>query len=601
MFDFLLEVSFDNNHTELKETSSMKTKYLGNINFKTISHSSDYLSFIGYKYPEEPDGFSDNGEYTVLQVGLVFPTFLAEDTYAFKQTLSHGEIIQLYTKHGCEIVRYIKGNYILVIFNKVSKVVYGFTGKSGLLKLFYHHTGNSLLLSTTIDSLAGHPGYKLSINYKAVLEALVFGYPLGNISFLEGITNLDNHSYLKYSMNQNKLDIIRYYSFNSMLTRTPKYDWTQTYQLTPNIFNRSVDLFLNNEHKINAALTSGFDSRTVLSRTIKQKQRVQYYSWGSTPKSIDVRIPQKIARKMNLQYKWITFSDEFLQNYDFYAKQLLFFSDGLGNIKRCNQMFSHEKLAKYSRLNITGYIGSELLRPNNGLDTNILPAMKDIIYKDLINKDTIVRALQGTQTLLTNTCIDSVFDDTVEHVFAELSRFMCNESAYLNLYNYTISQSLWKFFGQEFQATRIYDLTQSPYVDDDFIEFIVQTPVPGINRHAFKRNASDLRKGQLFYLPILEKNCPELLHIITSRGYTPAQLKSALYPMNILIPFTLFRIDVKYLNTTATFNARGWNQIVYASNNEILKYSSDQFHSLNLDRISHQEYSIKSWLLSYIN
>ncbi|HOD17364.1 MAG TPA: hypothetical protein PKJ14_01800 [Candidatus Cloacimonadota bacterium] len=599
MFDFLLTTYIDKDLNQFQDPSQDKKKYLKNIKYSSFIHKSEHIMLIGYSHPEEENDFYEDGQIVILKVGLIYPTIKSIDSYQINSEITLFQIKQIFTQKKTEINQYIKGNFVLVILDKAELKIYGFIGKSGLIKLFYHVLEDELLLSTSIDSIARFPGVANKTNYIAVLESLRFGYPLGSQTFLENIHCLNNHSYLEYSIPEKKLNIVRYYSYNSLLMEKPKYDWNQTYELTPGIFNQIVDFYINNDNKINAALTSGFDSRTVLSRTYRQKDRIRYYSWAATNRSIDVKIPQLIAKKMDLNYSWLKFSEEFLENYDFYAKQLMFFSDGLGNIKRCNQMFSHEALSQNSRINITGYIGSELLRPTNSLNSNIFPAMKDIIYNKQIDKDKLVLALRGNQSLLTDSCISNIFDNTLEHVYNELKYYMCFDSAYLNLYNYTLSQSLWKYFGQEFHSTRIYDLTLSPYADDEFIEFIIKTPVPTINKHAFKRNAKDLRKGQLFYIPILAKNCPPLLYIITSRGYTPAQLKSHFYPLNFIIPYLIFRFNNKVINKTSTFNALLWNQRSYDKNYQIIEYNDNNLLKLNRDNVNNHEFSIKLWLMKY--
>ena len=74
-------------------------------------------------------------------------------------------------------------------------------------------------------------------------------------------------------------------------------------------------------------MTGGFDSRTLLSRTYQIKDRIQFYSWGSSLKSYDVKVPMNIAQKFKLNYKWIQFGSEFLKDYVFYAEQLQFLTD----------------------------------------------------------------------------------------------------------------------------------------------------------------------------------------------------------------------------------------------------------------------------------
>ena len=65
-------------------------------------------------------------------------------------------------------------------------------------------------------------------------------------------------------------------------------------------------------------------------------------------------------------------------------------------------MYSKKLLSEYARFNVIGAIGSELLRPNNGLDTNILPAMKDIVFQKAISKDRISNNIKKLNSFYNN-------------------------------------------------------------------------------------------------------------------------------------------------------------------------------------------------------
>jgi len=600
MFDFYLEIKQPINQIKFIDPSLKKGGIFSQTNYEEVKHQKSPLNLIGYTYKGVEPFILDNDNIFVCWVGLIYPTISTSEKWGYEKKLNPDEISHLYNNYGCDIIKYIKGNFALIIYDKIHYKVYSFTGKSGLLKLFYYDFGKGLILSTSIDSIINSQYYKREIEHIAVYETLIFGYPLGNITYGKNIFVLDNHSYLIYDTNNTKLSISKYYDFTNILSSKYKYNWEETYKLTPELFNKAVDILVNGEDKINEALTGGFDSRTLLSRTYQIKDRIQFYSWGSSLKSYDVKVPLSIAQKFKLNYKWIQFGNEFLKDYITYAEQLQYLSDGFGNIKRCNQMYSKKLLSEYARFNVTGAIGSELLRPNNGLDTNILPAMKDIVFQNAISKDRISNNIKKLNSFYNNEFKIQLQDDVINHIYIELCKYMVFEESYLNLYNYTISQSLWKFFGQEFHSSRIFEFTVTPYSDDDFIEFIVQTPVPNLNQHAFERNAKDLKNGQLFYLSILKTNLPQLTKIKTNRGYTPAQLQSCLYPINILIPFLLVRLDSKYLNKTSAYNATSWNKEIYKRKEEVLMYSDKIFQCIDPNNVSDREYSLKSWILEYL-
>lgn len=598
MFDFIVEIATSEVRKQIKEYSAKKLCYFKEMNIISESHSSDFFSYIGYSHDYRDASFFENETRIIVVAGKVYPTNRAQDTYGKNSQLSLNEVSEFYDLHNSVIVDYIKGNYVLIVWNKIEKHIFASVGKSGLFKLYYLQTQHGVIFATTLDSIAQHPLYKKEINYIAVYETLLFGYPLGSITYCDGIELLDNYSYINFNAQEHKLDLVPYYDLADKLQESPSYNWKETFEQTPKLFNKSVDVITRGESRINAALTGGFDSRTILSRLGEYSGEVQFYSWGATKQSLDVSIPESICKKLGLDYKWVQLGAAFLSDYGKYADMLLFFTDGLGNIKRCNQMYSHYQLSSYSRLNLTGAIGSELLRPNNGLDTNIYPAMKDLIFFDTFDINRLESYEYHVSNLLSPDLIHSIKSDVMDHISSELHKFMRYKEPHLNLYNYTLSQSLWKFFGQEFHAARVFEFVVTPYSDDDLVEFIVQTPVPSLNKHAFERNAKDLKAGQLFYLPIIDKNMPQLLDVPTTRGYTPRQLRSKFYPINILIPFIFSRLYSKHFVGKASYNAKDWNKIEYNTNLNVLKYSDKELKHLEIDNFMDAEYSLKKWIMN---
>ncbi len=561
---------------------------------------TDGILFYVTGFDNESPLIFENDRYTIIKVGRIFPNFSLQAESSYKNELTHQDLADIYKLYQTDIIRKIKGLFVLTIYDKENKCLTAFVNKSGLFKLNWYHRGDNLMLSTNLDSIIKNLS-KAEPDHVAIMEQMLFGYPLGDLNIVEDVHVLDNHSFLQYSLASNETKVVPYYNLSDFLGKTGKYNWEQTYRDTPDIFNQITDMFLANDEPINASLTSGFDSRTLLSRNIAHKNRIKYYSYGATEHSDDVAIPRIMARKLNLDYTWIEFGSDYFSDYDYYANQLMYLTDGIGNIKRSNQMYSHLKLAPMARVCHTGYIGSELLRPNNMMDTNILPAMVDIVYKDRISDTDISSALSKLPLSVQPSFKEEVSARACDHIRRNLSEVMIYDQPYLNLYYFTIRYSLWKFFGQEFHASRVFTTVLSPYIDDDFVEYILQTPVPTLNKHAFKRNTHDLRKGQMFYLPILKHNYPKLMHMVTGRGYSPGQLVSPFYPVNIAIPFLYKRTLYKSLYKHAAYHASDWNKISYKAHSEVFSAQTPFFRELGDSPTLSAEYSLKKWLMDYLH
>jgi hypothetical protein len=599
-FDFFLQTGKLLSGISERQLPELNDKWLQNIKHSRHLFHSDAISFGVYTRDTHAKGFLETDEIIVIKIGRCYPSLDFSTKSRQESEFSALELAAHYKEYKASFAEFIKGIFVLVIYDKINKSLFALSGKSGLLKLYYHFSNESLLLSTNLDTIAKHPALKTELNPIALIEQLKFGYPLSNLTLIKDISILDNHSFLTYDNKTAKLSITEYYSFADKLRESGTLSWSETYRQTPAIFNSIMDQYLQGGEPLNSALTGGFDSRTILSSTFKHKDRIQYFSYGAVKSSDDIRIPQTIAGKLSLNYRWIRLGKEFLADYDYYANQLLYFSDGSGNLKRCNQMYSQSLLSNNSGVCITGCMGSELLRPNNMMSTNISSEMARLIYQDNHSRKTVSEVMATCPEMLQPEMFAKYKDEAIQHAFDNLKSVMLFDKAYLNLYHFTIRYSLWKFFGQEFHASRIYSILLSPYIDDDFVEFILKTPVPSLNKHAFRRNAADLRKGQLFYTPVLKQNLPELMHMETGRGYSPAQLESPLYPLNIILPFAIRRIHNTYFRRKTAFNAVEWNKISYKANPPVFTHSDGLFRELNPNHVKDNEYSLKKWAMDYL-
>jgi hypothetical protein len=599
-FDFILQCGGTYQTSFYPAKNCLQAEVLQNIQYSGSDFKDNKISLHCLSSQADKVAYFETDKIVLVKLGKCFPTLAYACATDSSSEIFEEQLTAMYLRLNNDIADCIKGVFTLVIYDKEKSRIFALSGKSGLYKLHYFHSRGMLLLSSSLDSIARHPVFTAEFNPVALIEQLNFGYPLGKLTLFENVLILDNHSYLSYQLDNEELKVIQYYSFRDKLSETPRLDWAETYRQTPKVFYDIMQQYIIDGCKVNAALTSGFDSRTILSATAQHKEQIQYFSYGISNRSDDVRIPQLIASKLGLNYKWIQFSEAFFKDYDFYANQLLHYTDGSGNLKRCNQMYSQSLLTDFSGTTITGCMGSELLRPNNMMSTNILPKMVKLIYQRRSNTDNISAVLAECPAMLQPGYFSKHREETIQHIKENLSNVMIYDEAYLNLYHFTIRYSLWKFFGQEFHASRIYTTLLSPYADDDFIEFVLKTPVPALNKHAFRRNASDLRMGQKFYTPILQQNLPELMRIETGRGYTPAQLESILFPANIIIPYSLRRINNALFRKAAAFNASEWNKISYKAHPKVFSHEDNIFTQLDSDIVNDSEYSLKKWAMGYL-
>jgi len=315
-----------------------------------------------------------------------------------------------------------------------------------------------------------------------------------------------------------------------------------------------------------------------------------------------LKISAKISSKLAQKHSSLVLNKEYEQSFVSKGEQAIRSSDGRATLRRANHFYSYGKLAEYSHYNFTGIFGSELLRPisaightfNKNFLKMLLSANPEQAIKDIINDLNGKRYLNQRYLL---TVQNEVIDDVLNY-FRDLKKDL---PIHLVLYIFHLQEGFRKYFGHEIHGTRFFVTTYSPYIDDEFIRFILSTPVLSLNKKAielnFKKDMWNIRLGQLLYIPIIKTNYPALMNFITGRFCTPAQLASRFFPLSIapaMIPYKLNRMF-------SSFGTENWINLFIDKHRNLSKLDSDLFVPLApYDKSAFEDYakqmSLRYWL-----
>ncbi len=593
MFDFSLTCSIPEN---LFYTRNAKhPDYLQNVSYYAHLIEGKYFKGEYYNHDGENCYVMQNG----VQYLLVGNIYAKANSPAYRQSgstkLCINDISQLYNKFGESFFGYVKGIFVLVIIDEEKRKLFGFTGRTGLYKLYYCLDSGRLLISTSLSSIGLNHKANLQLDKISVVQHGLFQHPLGSRTHYSNICILDNNSYLVYDLLELHIQKLTNQDIwpdnNSMLS------WKDCLAELPNVFNNTLSTIVPH-NRFNCALTGGFDSRTILSYLVnRQDLEYRLYSWAADERWHDVEVARSIAQKLGLSYSAILLNNDMLDKYCYYAAQHIYWTDGLGSINRTNQMYSHWLLSQYSRDVMTGYFGSELFRPmgrhnimisETFVDTYLNPDRKSAIKKALLD-------MEGSSPF-TKGFIAKHLEETIEDTFSYFGEMDVTPEKGHNLLIYLIKTGFWKFFGQEFHAQRIHNRIQSPYMDDDFIDFLLKTPVWSIHRKAYRFDPRSMLRGQAFYLPILKANSTLLMNHPTNRGFSPSDFESWLFPLNVAIKHHFHKKKLLKRNILG-FNSRDWNKLVYASDPDTISRKGEIFDILTPEHLKTGFwYSLKRYL-----
>jgi hypothetical protein len=322
---------------------------------------------------------------------------------------------------------------------------------------------------------------------------------------------------------------------------------------------KNVNLYANYAHPVLVSLTGGFDGRANVAMLERDPDTYKCYSYGM-PSSKQIRVPQKVADHIEINYDPIYLDSDFLEQYKLLSEQASYFSNGTAPIGFANKPYAYSILNQYSDTIITGLFGSELLRPlhNNKIQVN------DQSFAIFLNKD----LREGIKIAIDNLKGFSFSNFNPHDCEEDLYRFF--KLYYFDKYQgydpitrfffFIIQEGLRKYFSQEISIERVFLTTKFPYFDMDVVELTYRTPWAGMYNGFLGESKFKRRKGQLLYAHIMKKYCPKIMEIEMDRGYTA---KSLLYPF----PFNFLAIALgvikakKYMRNAGgndTFNTEAW-------------------------------------------
>ncbi|MCK4662438.1 MAG: hypothetical protein KAT68_06215 [Bacteroidales bacterium] len=541
------------------------------------NYTGKNFSLTSYRFNNEPNTLYTNKDFYVFIIGEIYLRKSSEILNYKTGKIDAKNVFELYKEHGSSFINYIKGIFIVVIFDEKNSNYRFFNSKSGLLDFYYQHKDNSLLFSTSLYSLLKLSLTNCQIDNVSLIQHSIFDYSLGKRTLYKNINILQPGCHINY--NKNKLSTIKYFDYKDIIDNNEIISWKQTYDLIPEIFNETLNNLIENDNIICASLTSGFDSRANLSYLINSNKNILFYSWG-IPNSVEIKIPKEIAIKTGIKYLPIYLNNKFEEQYDFFGKQAVILSGGKGTIRRANHNYSYSFLSNISKKIVTGLFGSELLRPTNSVGHIFNKDFIDVFYSKTVEKELEKKFIKekGKNLLNTDFLTENKYDflDETLKYFLELKNI---GEKYKQIYYFAINEGFRKYFGHEIHGNRLYCHITSPYIDDEFVEFLFKTPIPELNNYAFKRNPKSLKLGQSLYLPIFKNNYPKLMTIKTGRYFTPQNLQSKLFPLSIIPGYTRYKIN-SLLNVNKTFKSSYWGQMVFNKNKEIINNKNEFFNSL---------------------
>jgi asparagine synthetase B (glutamine-hydrolysing) len=597
MFDYFQLVDFRGKHNfKDKKYSFLKNSFYEKID--SVEFIKNYNnSCVCYLERE------NNGNNYYAREGkniFLFGTVYTNNLYKEKNGANPGiiyasHIIDLFEKYGDEFVFYIKGSFVIVIYDEATNSVKIISDRLNVLPLYYSYNGSTLVVSSSIRMILESGFVSNELDNISLIQQLIFDYVLGTRTFYKDICRVDNG--MIYTFNEKEKTDKKYWSVTELYNEKlfPKDDSLEMLSLQ---LHQNTNLYCSDTDKVLVALTGGLDGRANLALLEKNPEDFLCYSYGM-PGSQQVEIPTEIAKKLKINYRPILLDEKFEIEHDICTMEAIEYSNSTAPIIRSNYPYAYKNLNLFSKTILTGLFGSEVMRPLHNLGI-MMNDYSEALFLSGSPKDKLKDILSSVskRNYLNQKIINDSSEEVIEEIYEEYFDKYKNYDKILRFFFFIIQEGVRKYFSQEIQIERVYVTTRFPFFDDDFVKLMYKTPYAGMYNGFLGKSKMKRRKGQLLYAYIYKRFKPELGKIRLDRGYKPDDLLR-LFPLNFLSIYSGVKKTAAYKKEKGndTFDSVKWTKrfIKDTINNTTVK--TDKFGSGIKESFESGEYT--SDLLKY--
>lgn len=605
MFDIygLIDFRGKNNLSKI-QNPFLHYKYYNDISYKEylVQTSSAKIFYLERKQTTE-NYLYDSSEHLFI-FGFVFSSKNYELLKGIKpKKLTARDVYNLYKKYDKNFIYYIKGSFVIIIYNERKKHLFCISDQLNVLPIYYAYKDGLFLFSSAIKPILDSGFVNHTINKTAITEFAIFDYPLGSKTYYKDITMLDYGEIL--IVNDKGVKKERYFYIDSLFQSKLMKKQESLIALGEVLYD-NINLYTSDSKKFLLSLTGGFDGRANLALINRPAEDFLCYSYGM-PGSRQITIPMEIAQRLKINYKPIYLNKDFEEQYEDCALRSLFYSDGTAPILRANYPYAYQQLKEFSNTAITGLFGSEILRPiyNLGIlfnDNSERLFMGKDFDKDLKYSFEYEKKHGYLKTQLFEECYEEIRNFIWKNYFVPYKDI----DKLTSFFFFFIGEGIRKYFMQEIRIERVFINTRFPYFDFDFVQLMYRTPFAGMYNGALKKSAIKRRRAQLLYAYVINQYKPILSAIITDRGYKPKDLLSPISYIKIMPGYIRTQLYNRKIGND-TFNSERWTDILFSKKIELMKKETEIFPGTLLEKYEDKEnlkenyyfsrvFSLKYWL-----
>lgn len=564
----------------------LRYKYYSDIPFEEYSFQNKNAKiFYLERHKTAENYYCDNGEHLFI-LGHVFSNKNYESLEGHRpKKLSACEVHCFYKRFEKELVRYIKGSFVLIIYNEKDNSLLCISDHLNVFPIFYTYKDGIFIFSSAIKPILDSGLISHAVNKAAIVEFALFDYTLGSKTFFKNIAMLDYGMIL--TVNENGIQKERYFEIHSFFQKELMNEHDSLVALIE-LLHENVNLYASDSKKFLLSLTGGFDGRANLALIDRPVEDFLCYSYAM-PGSRQISVPTEIAQRVGIDYRPVYLDADFEDQYEDCALRALFYSDGRAPLLRANYPYAYQKLREFAETAITGLFGSEILRPIRNLGGQINDNSERLFMSDNVDKELkSIFEFEKNRGYLKPEVFEECYDEMREYVREHYFTPFKDVGKLTRFFIFFIEEGVRKYFMQEIRIERVLVNTRFPYFDFDLLSLIYKTPFAGLYNGALRESPIGRRKAQLLYVHAINQYKPILGEIINDRGYKPKDLLSPFFFIKILPGYVRTKLYKRRISDDA-FNSERWTDLVFSKNIELMKKETDIFSSTLITKYENNE------------
>jgi asparagine synthetase B (glutamine-hydrolysing) len=384
----------------------------------------------------------------------------------------------------------INGSFSILVFEKKTKRHALISDSRSQQPLYYYFQNGALIISSAIATFC-RVLEKPEFNKKWLYEFLYYNFPVSDHSQLRDVFRMPPASVLQIDLRRLKTKLFPYAHHFKKADKLLK--GKDALEKAINVFSERIPKYFEGNTTVACALTSGFDTRTLLSFCPSETlANLQAYTYG-TAGCPDLMESAILSNHLGIKHSGIIFGNQFLKMLPKLIYETVYLSGGAQGINRSILPYVYEKLNDMDQdifQVLSGTSGGQFFRGHGNVPAIISRDMCELFSPDLKsgNQDFFIKLLGSNY---------DDFKGHIEQTREDLEEMNGNFSSPESYLSYLVYQVAPKYFGGEANIANNFVTFRNPYWDNEIIKLAFEIEFSTLSfPRRFMEDDFDARKLQ---------------------------------------------------------------------------------------------------------